>query len=185
MYRKYIKRLLDIVFSIIFLIILFPLIIITFLITLIHLGRPVIDIRMKREGLHKKPFYMYKFRTRIYDTSSLWGRKTKLSKFIDDYKFNELPQLFNILIGDMSFVGPRAFIVGETLPGYEISEKRYLVKPGLTGLAQVSGGNFLSHKKKLEYDVIYYDNLSFLLDLKIILKTPFAILKKKNTLINK
>lgn len=182
MYKKYIKRILDILVSFVLIIVLLPLIIIVGLITLIHLGRPIIDIRLKREGQYKKPFYMYKFRTRIYDTKDYWGRKTKLSSFIDKYKFNELPQLFNVLKGDMSLVGPRAFICDEEIPNIKIDYKRYAVKPGITGLAQVSGGNLLTHKQKLEYDVIYYDNLSFLLDLKILLKTPFEIIRqnKKN-----
>lgn len=177
LYRKYIKRLFDIIFSVILIILLFPLTIIIGLITLIHLGLPIIDIRMKREGKNKKPFYMYKFRTRIYDNGEIWGRKTKFSSFIDDTKLNELPQLFNVLKGDMSFVGPRPFICGEILPKNKISPKRYYVKPGLTGLAYINGGSSLSHHEKLKYDEEYYDNLSFSFDLKIVLKTFLLLLK--------
>ncbi len=177
MYKKYIKRFLDIVFSLLFIIILSPLILITFLIVLIHLGRPIFDIRFPREGKNKKPFYMLKFRTRVYDTGTVWGRKTKLSHTIDKLRLNELPQLFNVLIGDMSLVGPRAFICGEKLPDDPISEKRYLVKPGLTGLFQVSNVR-KTHKEKLKCDIYYYDHLNFLLDLKIVIKTPIYIVRK-------
>ena len=175
-YEKYIKRVFDIVLSILLIVLLSPLIIITFLITLIHMGFPVFDVRYPREGKAKKPFYMLKFRTRKYDTNNEWGRKTKLSSLIDKLKLNELPQLFNILKGDMSFVGPRAFICGEQLPDDKISNKRYLVKPGVTGLFQVS--NMSTHKEKLKCDVDYYDELSFLTDFKIMLKTPYSIIKK-------
>ena len=176
MYKKFFKRFLDVIFSLVLIVILSPLILITYLITLIHIGKPIFDIRFPREGKNKKPFYMLKFRTRVYDTGDIWGRKTKLSYMIDKLKLNELPQLFNILVGDMSFVGPRAFICGEDLPEGRISKKRYLVRPGVTGLFQVSDLKY--HKEKLKCDIEYYDNLSFLLDLKILLKTPISIIKK-------
>lgn len=176
MYKKFFKRFLDVIFSLILIVILSPLILITYLITLLHIGKPIFDIRFPREGKNKKPFYMLKFRTRVYDTGDIWGRKTKLSYMIDKFKLNELPQLFNILVGDMSFVGPRAFICGEDLPEGRISKKRYLVRPGVTGLFQVSDLKY--HKEKLKCDIEYYDNLSFLLDLKILLKTPISIIKK-------
>lgn len=176
MYKKFFKRFLDVIFSLILIVILSPLILITYLITLLHIGKPIFDIRFPREGKNKKPFYMLKFRTRVYDTGDIWGRKTKLSYMIDKLKLNELPQLFNILVGDMSFVGPRAFICGEDLPEGRISKKRYLVRPGVTGLFQVSDLKY--HKEKLKCDIEYYDNLSFLLDLKILLKTPISIIKK-------
>lgn len=176
MYKKFFKRFLDVIFSLVLIVILSPLILITYLITLIHIGKPIFDIRFPREGKNKKPFYMLKFRTRVYDTGDIWGRKTKLSYMIDKLKLNELPQLFNILVGDMSFVGPRAFICGEDLPEGRISKKRYLVRPGVTGLFQVSDLKY--HKEKLKCDIEYYDNLSFLLDLKILLKTPIYIIKK-------
>ena len=176
MYKKYIKRILDIILSLLLIIILSPFIIITFIITFIHLGLPIFDIRFPREGKAKKEFYMLKFRTRVYDTNTLWGRKTKLSNLIDRLKLNELPQLFNILAGHMSFVGPRPFICGEELPAGKISAKRYYVRPGVTGLFQVS--NKRSHQDKLKCDIEYYDNLSFLLDLKIMFKTPISIIKK-------
>ena len=111
---------------------------------------------------------MYKIRTKKLPDNVEFS---KISRLIDKFRLNELPQLINVLIGDMSIVGPRPFIPGDKLPNDKISEKRYLVKPGITGLAQVNGGRFISHKEKLKYDVIYYDNLSFVMDLKIVIKT--------------
>lgn len=173
----YIKRFLDIVFSLILIIITLPLILIVLLITLIDIGAPVIDIRLPRVGLNKKPFFMYKIRTRVYD-KNYNSSYTKMSKIIDKSGLNELVQLFNVLKGDMSLVGPRPFIKDETLPEGTISEKRYLVRPGITGLATIKGGIYLSHKKKLSYDDIYYDNFGFIQDLKIVLMTPMAFIKQ-------
>lgn len=164
---KYIKRILDIIISLVLIIILFIPILILCLITYINLGLPIIDIRIPREGKNHKPFYMYKIRTRIYDKN---GNSTynKLSYKIDRLSLNELPQLFNILKGDMSLIGPRPFIVGEKLPIGKISEKRYLVKPGVLGLAQSRGFRNISYEELLKCDIEYYDNFSFIQDLKIL-----------------
>ena len=178
MYRKYIKRLLDIVFSCFFIILLSPLMLIVALLTLITLGLPLHNYIREREGLNKKTFIMYKFRTKTKEqTYKNRFRYKTIPGIIDQLRLNELPQLFNVLKGDMSFVGPRPFIPGEKLPEGKISEKRYLVRPGITGLAQCHGHRTITHKEKLKYDEIYYDNMSFLLDLKIIFKTPITIIK--------
>lgn len=179
MYKKYVKRLLDIIFSIILILLLWPLMIIVAIITLIDLGFPLHNEIREREGLNKKTFIMYKFRTKklksqIKKTEDYY---TKVSRVIDRLRLNELPQLFNVLKGDMSLVGPRPFIPGDKLPAGEISQKRYLVRPGMTGLAQANGCRALTHKDKLKYDIIYYDNLSFKMDVKIIFKTLFGILR--------
>lgn len=137
------------------------------IITYFNLGRPIFNERKNREGMHKKTFIMYKFRTKKIGQEAF----TKISKFIDIFRLNELPQLFNILKGDMSFIGPRPFIPNDDLPKDVISPKRYLVRPGIMGLAQANGGRKITHHKKLEYDILYYDNLSFLFDLKIFFKT--------------
>lgn len=174
----YIKRLLDIILSFILIIITLPSMLITLILLLCNTGLPIFDIRFPREGYKKKPFSMLKFKTRIYDTKNIWGRKTKLSTIIDNLKLNELPQLFNIFIGQMSFVGPRPFICGEKLPEGKISEKRYMVKPGVTNLAYVYGGKKVSHKQKLDYDEKYYDNFGFKQDFIIMIKTPIEMIRQ-------
>ena len=168
-YEK-LKRFLDIILSIIFIILTFPLMLIVLLITFFNIGLPLIDIRIPREGKNKKPFYMYKIRTRIYDKDGN-SHYSKISKFIDNTALNELPQFYNVLKGDMSIIGPRAFICGEKLPEGEISPKRYLVKPGIISLAQMYGGRKLSYKDTLKCDIEYYDNLSLLFDVKIFFKS--------------
>lgn len=179
MYKKYVKRLLDIIFSIILILLLWPLMIIVAIITLIDLGFPLHNEIREREGLNKKTFIMYKFRTKKLKSQikKTEDHYTKVSRVIDRLRLNELPQLFNVLKGDMSLVGPRPFIPGDKLPAGEISQKRYLVRPGMTGLAQANGCRALTHKDKLKYDIIYYDNLSFKMDVKIIFKTLFGILR--------
>ena len=176
----YIKRFLDIILSLILIILTLPLMLITMIILLISLGFPIFNQKRYREGLYNKKFLMFKFRTKLMDSDNLPREKryTKLSGFIDNLKLNELPQLFNILFGQMSFVGPRPFIPDEKLPDGKISDKRYYVRPGLTNLAFVSEDNMLTHKQKLSYDIKYYDNFGFKQDLLIFLKTPICIIKR-------
>ena len=176
----YIKRLFDIIFSFLFLILLLPLMVLTGLLLLINLGLPLFNQRKTREGLNKKTFTMYKFRTKLLDSDDLPREKryTKFSYIIDELHLNELPQLINILVGNMSFIGPRPFIPGEKLPNNKISEKRYLVRPGLTGLAFIRGGKYLSHEKNLSYDEEYYDNFGFKQDFMIIIKTPIEMVRQ-------
>lgn len=184
MYRKYIKRLLDIIFGLLLFIITLPFTILTGIIIYIELGFPLLNHRKEKEGKNHKTFIMYKFRTSLpKKTGSDNKVYTKVTRVIDYLKLNELPQLINVIKGDMSIVGPRPFIPNDkTLPKDRISEKRYLVRPGLTGLFQVTGG---THKDKLDCDIYYFDHLSFWLDLKIVLKTPFAIIKKMKRHYNK
>ena len=176
----YVKRLLDIILSIILIIITLPLMLITVIILLLNLGFPIFNQRRYREGLYKKKFLMFKFRTKKMNVDDLprEERYTKLSSIIDDLKLNELPQLFNVLFGQMSFIGPRPFIPDEELPSGQISEKRYYVRPGLSNLAFVSKRNKLTHKQKLLYDIEYYDNFGFKQDLIIFLQTPICIIKR-------
>lgn len=176
----YIKRFFDIIFSFLFIIIFSPLMVVVGLVLIIHLGFPIWNERRLREGFDKKPFLMFKFRTKLLNVEHLPRIKhyTKLSLFIDRTHLNELPQLFNILKGDMSFIGPRPFIPGEELPDDEISPKRYMVKPGVTGLAQIHGGRFLSHKQKLAYDEVYYDNFGLVQDIKILIMTPIDFIRQ-------
>ena len=178
MYRNFIKPILDFVISLSLLLILWPIIVITAMVTYINLGTPIYNRLRKREGKNRKTFTMYKIRTKIYpsEENGYTEGYTKTSKFIDRLRLNELPQLINVLKGDMSLVGPRPFIPGEVLPEGDIDPKRYKMKPGLTGLAQVNGGRAITHKEKLKYDTIYYDNMSLWMDIKIIVKTLYLLI---------
>ena len=179
MYQKYIKRMLDIFFSFILIIIFLPLMLLTSLVLYFSLEEFSFRENKFREGLNRKPYRMYKLRTKVPNSSLLPKEKryTKISRIIDLLKLNELPQLFNVLRGEMSFVGPRPFLVEEILPSDKISEKRYLVRPGTTGLAQIVHGRVVTHKTKLKCDEIYYDTLSFWTDLKIVFGTPYLVIK--------
>ena len=181
MYKNYIKPVLDFIIAIILFIVLLPILIITIIITAIDLGFPIYNRLRSREGKNKKPFLMYKIRTKTLPKKANGYKEeyTKVSRIIDRFRLNEIPQLINVIKGDMSLVGPRPFIPGEELPEGRISEKRYKVRPGITGLAQVSGGRAITHKEKLRYDEIYYDNLSFKMDVKIILKTIYEVIFHK------
>ena len=174
MYRKIVKPTLDFLFALLLILLLWPLIGIVALITWIDLGLPLHNLLREREGKNKKTYIMYKFRTKALDSDghTFSNTYTKVSRFIDKTRLNELPQLFNILFGQMSFVGPRPFIPGESDKFKDIIDpKRYMMRPGVTGLAQINGGRSISTKTKLKYDVDYYDNMSFWLDLKIVFIT--------------
>ena len=175
----YFKRFFDIIFSLILIVLTFPIMIVAISL-FINLGKPLFNQRRYREGLNKKKFLMYKLRTKLLDVDHLPRnqRYTKFSSFIDRSHLNELPQLFNILKGEMSFIGPRPFIPGEELPEGKISEKRYLVRPGLTGLAYINGGLYISYKDKLHYDEVYYDNFGIKQDIKILLLTPREMIRQ-------
>jgi len=178
-YERYFKRPLDIILSLIAIIVLSPLMLIIAVLVRIYLGSPVI-FKQQRPGLNEKIFTMYKFRT-MTDERDENGellpdseRLTKFGKFLRSTSLDELPELFNILKGDMSIVGPRPLLV-EYLPLYnEHQKRRHKVRPGLSGLAQVSGRNAISWEERFDLDVEYVDNVSFLLDIKII----FLTLKK-------
>src|SRR5690554_809527 len=183
-YRKYFKRPMDIILSLIALIVLSPILLIVALLVRIKLGSPVI-FKQERPGLNEKKFTLYKFRT-MTDERDENGellpnhiRLTKFGKFLRSTSLDELPELFNILKGDMSFIGPRPLLV-EYLPLYnEHQKKRHNVRPGLSGLAQVNGRNELTWEEKFDYDVKYVENVSFLLDIKLIFKTIFKVFKRE------
>lgn len=179
-----IKRILDIIFSFLIIIILLPLYILLYFLVLIKLGSPAIFIQ-ERPGLNGKIFKMYKFRT-MTDDRDVDGellpdgdRLTIFGKFLRKTSLDELPELFNVLIGDMSFVGPRPLLVRYLDRYSDFQKRRHEVKPGITGLAQVNGRNNLSWDEKFKYDVYYVDHISFLLDIKILLKTIYVVLNKK------
>lgn len=184
MYQKYIKRLLDIILSLIAIIITLPIFLITGILVLIFLGKPAI-FRQKRPGKKEKIFTMYKFRTmsnkKDKDGNLLPDelRLTKLGKFLRKTSLDEIPEFINILKGDMSFVGPRPLLV-EYLPYYtEEEHHRHDVRPGLTGLAQISGRNLLNLDDKFRKDLEYVKNVTFTKDFKIVLKTFYTVIKRE------
>ena len=185
MYQKYIKRLLDIILSLIAIIITLPIFLITGILVLIFLGKPAI-FRQKRPGKNEKIFTMYKFRTmsnkKDKDGNLLPDelRLTKLGKFLRKTSLDEIPEFINILKGDMSFVGPRPLRV-DYLPLYNKEQRhRHDIRPGLTGLAQVSGRNNITWSEKFKYDLDYISNITFLNDLKIILLTIEKVVLRKD-----
>jgi len=185
MYRKYFKRVFDFVCSLLALIVLSPVLLITALLVRIKLGTPVI-FKQKRPGLNEKIFTLYKFRT-MTDQKDEQGnllpdevRLTKFGKMLRSTSIDELPELWNILKGDMSVVGPRPLLV-RYLSYYTDKEKhRHDVRPGLTGLAQVNGRNLLNWDDRLALDVEYCITCSFMKDLLIILKTLQKVLLRND-----
>ena len=171
MYRV-IKRLLDILFSLVLIIILFiPMLIIMLLIVIIDRVNPIFI--QERIGKNCKSFNIYKFTTMKNE------KCTRFGNILRKISIDELPQLFNILIGNMSFVGPRPWIKDYYLLMNNKQKNRYNVSPGLTGLAQVNGRNTISIIKKIDYDLEYVKNISFKLDLYIVLKTIIVIFIKE------
>lgn len=178
------KRLFDVTCSLILLIVLSLFILTVALFIRVKLGSNVL-FKQKRPGLYGKPFSLYKFRT-MTDEKDENGfllpdelRLTSLGKFLRKYSIDEFPQLFNVLRGDISLVGPRPLLM-EYLSKYnEEQAKRHLVRPGITGWAQVNGRNSISWEEKFKLDVWYVENQSFLLDLKILLLTVKKVLKSE------
>ncbi len=184
MYKNFFKSLLDKILAL-FLIILFsPIMLIVAVLIYLWDGRPII-FTQERPGLNEKIFKIYKFRTMTNEKDEEGNllpdekRLNGIGKIIRSLSLDELPQLFNVLKGDMSFIGPRPLLVGY-LPLYNKEQKkRHLVRPGITGLAQVKGRNAISWRKKFKYDVFYVNHLSFSLDLYIICLTILKVIKKE------
>lgn len=186
---KSLKRVFDILFSLLLLIVLSPILAVVFLMVSTKLGRPAI-FKQQRPGLDKKDgrgsriFTMYKFRT-MTDERDENGellpdnvRLTSFGRFLRRTSLDELPEFWNILKGDMSFVGPRPLLV-RYLDRYSTEQaRRHEVRPGLTGWAQINGRNAISWEEKFELDVWYVDHWSFTLDLKILWKTVIKVIKK-------
>jgi len=181
MYRKYVKRPLDIVLSFIAVIALSPVFLFIAILIRIKLGSPVI-FKQERPGHNEKIFTMYKFRTMTVERNTNGDylsdseRLTKFGKLLRSTSLDELPEIFNILKGDMSIVGPRPLLVQYLALYNEQQKRRHEARPGLTGLAQVNGRNAISWEEKFNMDVIYVDNISFEKDFKIILKTVKKVL---------
>ena len=183
-YAKYFKRPLDLILSIIALIVLSPLLLIIVILVRINLGKPII-FKQQRPGLNEKIFTLYKFRTmtnkknKNNDLLPDEERLTKFGRWLRSTSIDELPELINIIKGDMSIVGPRPLLV-EYLPLYNEKQKqRHLVRPGITGLAQVKGRNLISWEKRFSIDLEYLENLSLINDLKILFKTLQIVIIKK------
>lgn len=178
------KRIFDAVCAALALIILSPLVILIALLVRLFLGHPVL-FRQERPGYKGRPFIIYKFRTmtnRLARDGNLLpdsARLTRLGRFLRALSLDELPELFNILRGDMSFVGPRPLLM-EYLPLYSPAQmRRHDVLPGLTGWAQVNGRNALTWQHRFELDVWYVEHWSFWLDIKIIMMTIWKVLKRE------
>ena len=183
-YRRFFKRPMDFILSLIAIIILSPVMLIVALLVKVKLGSPVL-FKQKRPGLNERIFTIYKFRT-MTDKRDENGemlpdevRLTKFGKFLRSTSLDELPELFNILKGDMSIVGPRPLLV-QYLPLYnEYQKRRHEVRPGLSGLAQINGRNSISWEDKFNLDVEYVDNVSFIGDWKIIILTFIKVFIKE------
>lgn len=182
-YKKYIKRILDVLLALTALIVLSPVLLIVWCLVRIKLGSPAI-FKQERPGLNEKIFRLYKFRT-MTDARDETGellpdevRLTRFGKILRSTSLDELPELWNIVKGDMSIVGPRPLLV-RYLPLYNERQKhRHDVRPGFTGLAQVNGRNAITWEEKFEWDVKYVENVTFLQDIKIFLSTVKVVIKR-------
>lgn len=182
-YEKYIKRPQDMLCALLALIVLSPILLITAFLVRVKLGSPVI-FKQERPGLNEKIFTLYKFRTMTDERDSEGNflpdevRLTKFGKLLRSTSLDELPELLNILFGDIAVIGPRPLLV-EYLPRYnEEQRRRHEVRPGLSGLAQVNGRNAISWEDKFKYDVQYVDHVTFIGDWKIILQTVLNVIKR-------
>lgn len=183
-YRRFLKRPMDFILSLMAIIVLSPVLIIVAILVRFKLGSPVL-FKQKRPGLNEKIFTMYKFRT-MTDEKDENGellpdsvRLTKFGRMLRSTSLDELPELFNILKGDMSIVGPRPLLIQYLEIYNEHQKRRHEVRPGLSGHAQVNGRNAISWEDKFNLDVEYVDNMSFIGDWKIILLTIKKVFVKE------
>lgn len=189
MYKKYIKRALDMICALAAIIVFCWLYIIVAVLVKIKLGSPVI-FTQERPGKDAKIFKMYKFRTMTNekdDDGRLLPdeqRLTKFGKFLRKTSLDELPEAFNILKGDMSVVGPRPLMARYVRYYNETEKKRHLVRPGLTGYAQIKGRNSVSWDERMKLDVFYVDNVSIVMDLRVIFSTIKIVLKREGIELN-
>ena len=187
LYEAYVKRLLDLVLSAVALLLLSPVILVVAILVRCNLGAPVIFCQ-ERPGKDEEIFKLYKFRS-MTDACDAYGqllpdelRLTRFGRFLRSTSLDELPELWNIFKGDMSIVGPRPLLV-EYLPYYTEEERhRHDVSPGLTGLAQVNGRNNLSWEEKFAYDLEYVENISFTMDIRIVVLTFSKVVGRNDVL---
>lgn len=181
------KSTLDFIVGLLCLVICSPLLLIIGVLVLFDSGLPVFFCQ-ERAGLRGKPFRVIKFRTMVNDavniglgrrTSSTDPRVTRIGKLLREFHLDELPQLINVTLGEMSLVGPRPTLVSQAASYNDIEAIRLNVKPGLTGLAQVSGNNELSWEERIKYDVHYANHMSLSLDLSIMIRTVSTVLFRR------
>lgn len=185
MYKLFFKRFLDFLLSLIAIVLLSPIYLIVAILVRVKLGSPVI-FKQERPGKDEKIFKMYKFRSMTSETDEEGNllpddvRLTSFGKKLRATSLDELPELFNILKGDMSIVGPRPQLVKDMIFMTDEQRKRHLVRQGLTGLAQVNGRNSISWEEKLNYDLEYINNITFFNDVNIIIKTIVKVFRKED-----
>jgi sugar transferase EpsL len=184
MYKRLIKRIIDLAVSLILLAIAGPVMLLVALLIRLEMGSPVL-FRQARPGLGARTFTLYKFRSMRHALDKTGRplpdgeRLTRLGTWLRRFSLDELPQLFNVVRGEMSLVGPRPLLI-EYLPLYTPDQaRRHEVKPGITGLAQVNGRNAISWEEKFEYDVWYVEHISFWLDVKILGLTALKVLRRE------
>jgi sugar transferase EpsL len=178
------KRVFDLIVALLVLMLIWPVIVVVAVLIHLKMGAPVL-FRQQRPGLDAKPFYIYKFRTMLL-TRDEHGellpdreRMTRFGSFLRKFSLDELPQLFNVLKGELSLVGPRPLLM-EYLPLYNADQaRRHSVRPGITGWAQVNGRNAISWEDKFKYDVWYVDHQSFWLDMKILWLTLKKVVRSE------
>lgn len=178
------KRCFDFISSIIIFTLSIPILIIVAILVKVKLGSPVI-FKQKRPGLHEKPFYLYKFRTMTDQRDTLGNllpdhiRLTPFGQWLRKFSLDELPQLMNVIKGDLSLVGPRPLLMEYLLLYTKEQTKRHQVRPGMTGWAQVNGRNAITWEEKFKLDVWYVENRTFLLDIKILFLTFLKVIKSE------
>ena len=185
MYKLFFKRIIDIFLSVIFILLFWWLYIIIVILVRRKLGSPVI-FRQKRPGLNEKIFTMYKFRT-MTDEKDKEGnllsdkdRLTKFGKFLRSTSLDEIPELWNVIKGEMSLVGPRPLLVSYLAKYNEYEKRRHEVRPGITGWAQINGRNNTTWSDRFKNDIYYVENVSFLLDIKIVTQTFLKVIRRKD-----
>lgn len=192
MYRNFIKLIIDLAAAfVIILLVLIPMLVIAMLVLLESSGP--LFFRQERVGKDLKLFRVFKFRTMTHEKRTVGDTPiigkadgvTKVGYYLRRYKIDELPQLLNVLLGDMSLVGPRPSVPEQLNAMSDEEKRRYSVRPGLTGLAQINGNIHLSWKERFVYDLAYVNDVTFWNDIKIIFKTIFIVILGEKKFINK
>lgn len=183
-YRRFFKRPMDFILSLIAIIVLSPIFLILAILVRVKMGKPIL-FKQERPGLNEKIFTMYKFRT-MTDERDEDGvllpnqiRLTKFGRILRSTSLDELPGLFNVIKGDMSLIGPRPLLIDYLALYDKYQKRRHDVRPGLSGLAQVNGRNTITWEEKFNYDIKYIENITFLMDFKLIIQTVLKVFKRE------